>query len=493
MTINANNIVAINPGVIGTGGNPLSLNGLMLSQSLLLPMGAPLPFVSLTAVGNFFGTSSAEYAAAAIYFLGNDNSPAKPGTLYFAPFAVAARAAWLQSGNLSGMTLAQLQALGSGTLIITVDGVVKTSGSIALGAVASFTAAATAIAAAFTGTPVTCVWNAVLSVFIITSVTTGASSTIGYATGTLNAGLLLTAATGATLSQGAVIDTPATAMNAAKLGTQNWGLFGTLWEPITADKTLFAQWVNSQNQRFLYVVWDTDAQAIVANSTTNFGALAKVAGYNGVACVYNTVGLMAFVLGLVASIDFNRLNGRTDPAFKSQSGFVPTVGDETIANNLLANGYSYYGSYATANSTFNFFFDGNMPGLWKFIDSYVDQVYMNAQFQLALMSLLTNQRSIPYNEDGYSQIRAALGAPISQALNNGTIRTGVTLSASQIAQVNSAAGRDVAQILAQQGQYLQVLDPGAQVRGQRGSPIVNFWYTDGGSVHKITMASIAIL
>ena len=51
----------------------------------------------------------------------------------------------------------------------------------------------------------------------------------------------------------------------------------------------------------------------------------------------------------------------------------------------------------------------------------------------------------------------------------------------------------MATIIEQQGYYLQILDPGAQVRGNRGTPVINFWYTDGGAVQKITIASIDIL
>ena len=83
--------------------------------------------------------------------------------------------------------------------------------------------------------------------------------------------------------------------------------------------------------------------------------------------------------------------------------------------------------------------------------------------------------------------------PINQFLNFGGIRAGVVLSQSQRAQVNSAAGLDVASIIETQGYYLQILDPGAQVRGQRGTPIINFWYTDGGAVQQITVASIDVM
>lgn len=493
MTIPASDIVVVNPGVVGSGGNPLALNGVILSKSLLLPTMAVRSFASADAVKAFFGASSDEYAIAQVYFLGFDNSTIKPGTLYFAPYVGADRAAWLQSGNLSGMTLTQLQAL-TGVLTVVVDGTSFTSSSINLATATSFSDAATKIAAAFTGTgKPTCTWNAVNSTFSLNSATTGAASTIAFATGTLSAGLMFTSATGAILSQGDIADTAATAMDAVKAATQNWVDFMTMWEPTLVEKEAFAVWTNAQNQRYMYVCWDTDAQAIVNGSTTCFGAVAKSLGYDGVVPVYNTKELAAFTLGSVASIDFSRLNGRITAAFKSQSGFVPTVTDQQTAANLLANGYSFYGSYATANDQFNFMYNGQMSGKWKWVDTFVDQVYLNAQFQLALLSLLTNVKSVPYNESGYSLIRAAMIDPITSGINFGSIRTGISLSASQAAQVNQAAGLDVATIIQQQGYYLQILDPGAQVRGNRGTPIINFWYTDGGAVQKITVASIDIM
>jgi hypothetical protein len=134
-----------------------------------------------------------------------------------------------------------------------------------------------------------------------------------------------------------------------------------------------------------------------------------------------------------------------------------------------------------------------MPGEFGFIDSFVNQIYLNAQFQLAMLTLLTNIGDFPYTPAGYGLLRSALMDPINAALAFGTIRTGVTLSAAQISEVNQAAGVDAASVIQTAGYYLQILDPGAQVRGQRGSPIVNFWYSDGGAVQFINMASIDIL
>jgi hypothetical protein len=362
-----------------------------------------------------------------------------------------------------------------------------------LSAATSFSDAASLIDAGFTAGDIAVTWNAINSTFLFTSPTTGASSTMTFATGALSAGLFLTSTTGAILSQGSAVDTPMTAMDAVKSYTQNWVDFMTMWEPLIADKQAFASWTNLQNQRYMYVCWDSDSQAIINGSTTCFGAIAKSLEYAGVVPVYDTKELAAFVLGSVASIDFSRVNGRITIAFKSQSGFVPTVTDRQIAANLIENGYSFYGSYATANDQFNFMYDGQMSGKWSWLDPFVNQVYLNSQFQLAVLSLLTNINSVPYNQMGYGLIRAAMIDPIYQALNFGSIRAGVTLSSSQKAQVNQAAGLDAASIIEQQGYYLQILDPGAQVRGNRGTPVINCWYTDGGAVQKITIASIDIM
>jgi hypothetical protein len=282
-------------------------------------------------------------------------------------------------------------------------------------------------------------------------------------------------------------------MNAVTAVTQNWGCFMTTWEPVTADKTLFAAWSNAQNQRYLYVCWDSDAQAIVANTSTAFGVLSQDASYNGVCVVYPAADKAAFICGATASIDFTQRNGRITFAYKSQAGLVADITDVTAAQNLIDNGYNFYASYATANQAFTFLQTGQLPGVWKWIDAYVNQIYLNAQLQLALMSLLNGVKSLPYNNLGYSLVRAACMDPINQALNFGSIRSGVPLSAQQAATVNMAAGVVIDTNLTTDGYYLQILPASTQVRGNRQSPPMSLWYTDGGSIQKINLASIDVM
>lgn len=487
MTIPASDIVSVYPGVISAGGSPLALNGVILTQSTLLP--GVTSFPSADAVGAYFGLTSTEYRLANVYFLGFDNSTIKPTTLYFAPYAAQATSAWVRSGSFAGQSIPSE----SGTLTLIVDGEQVTSSTISLSTATSWSAVAADIQSAFDNA-VNVSWNPTLSAITIASTKTGTESSITYATGTLAEALKLTSSTGAVIyPNGKAPDTPASAMMSVVQATQNWVSFMTTWEPSLDDKLNFAIWTNNQNNRYMYVAWDTDSQAYTQGTTTAFAVQANAANYNGVVPVYNTPDLAAFVLGTAASIDYSRTNGRITFAFKTQSGFVPTVTDQVTADNLLANGYSFYGAYATANDEFSFFYNGQMTGEWDWADTFVNQVYLNSQLQLALVELLTNVKSIPYNAAGYALIRAAMLDPINQALNAGIIRTGVVLSNAQSAEIAMQVGADVSSELEQRGYYLQIIDPGAQVRGQRGTPVINFFYTDGGAVQKISLASIDVL
>lgn len=507
MTIPASFFVQVNPAVLSAGGNPEVLNGLFLTQNLQMPTGNVRSFASATAVSNFFGPSSAEAAAAATYFQGYQGSSLKPSGMLFAAYNAAARPAFLQGGSLAGLTLTQLEAL-TGVLTITMDGSPETSATITLSGATSFSNAATLIQAGFTTPGFTVTWNAVNAAFVFTNTLTGVTSTLSYASGTLSAALALTQTTGAILSQGAVADTATSAIANAAALNQNWATFTTLIEPSLSDKELYGAWVSAQNNQYAYVAWDSDAQASTQGSTTCFGAVAKATNLNGCICLSGdpvvaqatstTLGVLALnlacaVMGAIASINFQAANGRRALAFLTFAAVQPTCASQQTAANLLANGYSFYGSSATANQGFIFLYNGQISGPFLSAVRYINQIFLNSQLQLALLSLLTNVGSVDYTPAGYASIRAALLDPIQAALNFGTIRTNVQLSQAQAQQLNQAAGVNAAPQVQTQGYYLQILDPGAQARANGQTPIINFWYADGGDILRITMASIDIL
>ena len=135
---------------------------------------------------------------------------------------------------------------------------------------------------------------------------------------------------------------------------------------------------------------------------------------------------------------------------------------------------------------------GAVSGQWTWFDTYLNQIWLNANLQLAMVTLLTSVGSVPYNQAGYGLIYAACQAPIQAAVNFGAIRTGVALSPAQIAQMQYALGKDVSSTITAQGWYLQITPATAATRIARASPSMTLFYADGQSVQSLTLASIEV-
>lgn len=573
MTIPANAIVNVQPNVLAATGSALDLNGLLLTTSDRVPIGTVLSLASIAAVDDYFGATSEEAERADKYFNGFEGSTLKPGAMLFAQYNQTAVSAWLRGGDVSSMTLAELQALNA-LLAVVIDGVLK-SATINLAAATSFSTAAqliqnalaitgvsaasftgsisgstltvtavasgtlgvgqrvngtgvsagtyisalasgtggtgtytvnqaqTALSAAMTTTEPAVEYDSVSGTFQINSGTTGAASTLAYGSGALATSLKLTAITGAVLSQGSAAAAPESFMDALILVSQNWATFMLNFNPdVTgfANRLTFANWTSDQNDRYGFICWDEDlSPSAAAPASSSLGAAIAAAELAGTFLLgrdtsdyADLIDVAAFALGIAASLDFTETNGRATFAFRRQDGLTASVSSSQAAENLLANGYNFYGAYATANEEFIFLYDGHVSGDFAWMDSFVNQIQLNNAFQLALMTLLTEARSIPYNAAGRAQIEASLADPINAALNFGTIRTGVTLSNAQRAAINGAAGAIVSTTIETRGWYLQVLDATPEVRAARGSPPCKFWYTDGQSVQTINLASINI-
>jgi hypothetical protein len=437
-------------------------------------------------------------AAATLIASGLNSNPvsatASSGTIASLVFTAA--------GTITGTFYTGMVLSGSG---VTANTVItgQLTGTVGGAGTYSINISQTVSAEAITGTSanVTVTYDSVSGGFVITSGVTGIVSTVAYCTGTLAASLFLTSATGAVLSQGAAPTTPATFMAGVTALTTNFASFMTMFDPDggvgNTIKLAFATWNGTQNNEFAYICWDTDiTPTLSTQSTTCLGYLLSQANTSGTCLIYDPsdgIEKAAFICGAIASVNFTALNGRVTFAFKSASGLAPGVTNATVGANLLANGYNFYGAYATANQNFTFFYNGSVSGIFKWLDAYVNQIWLNASFQVSLMTLLTNVGSVPYATPGYALIRAACAGPINAGLNFGAFQAGVALSPLQIAEVNAAAGTPIDSVLSSQGWYLQILPAQAPARAARTSPPMTFFYTDAGSVQQITLASIEVM
>lgn len=480
-SIPASHIAAVYPAVLGAGGNPLGLNTNILADGAIYPN---YEYTAAETVGAHYGLSSDQYKFATVYFNGFKGATTRPRSLFITKYNGAASKARLIGGSVASVTLAQLKTI-NGTLSVTINGTVK-SGTVNLSAVGSFSDAAVTIGTAITAT---CEYNAQIKAFIVSSTTTGAASTISFASGVAAPLLFLSSDKGAIVDNNTVADTVNTAAARMTSYDSNFATITHIGGSFN-DNVLkeLATWSTQQQDRYHLVTWGIDPLAIVPNSTVAFGAWAKEFT-SGVTPVYGTLDKAAFFCAIDASVNYEETNGRTTSAFRSQDGLVPEVTDQATADALVSNGYSYYGAWATANDRFLMAGNGMVTGDFKWIDNYMFQVFLNSQFQLASVIGLQNYGSIPYSADGIAIRRAILQDPINQGVNFGGVRAGVVLSEQQKNIINSEAGFDAASQLFTKGWALSIQLPSAQARANREPFIEKFFYTDGSSLQRIEMTS----
>lgn len=501
MSMPASAIVKVNPRLISAGGNGLELNGLILTRSGDIPSTQRvLQFTSPADAADYFGPLSVEADMASRYFLGYDNSFKKPPTLYYGLYNDEARSPWLRGGKVTAR-VGDFRQIVAGEITLAMGGYTAKLENLDFSGVNAYSDAALVLQAAIRGQTgggevwkkATVAYTSVFKAFVVTGGAAGAGNGIGYASGPTAEVMRITEEAGAVLSDGMDAQSPAEIMEACTGYTENWVSFTAAFETDEDTALGLTKWSNDSGIRFLNVLWSMDQKLTVQFGADNIGTEIQDLSYTGATGVYGTAAHAAFILGMIASIDYAQEQGAITTAFKSQSGQEITVQSEVTANALKEKGFNWYGDYATANDRFIFFYPGQMFGKYLYIDTYVNAVWLNAALQLAILSLFNNVARIPYTEAGYTLVRAALMDPVLQARRAGVIDSGVTLSEAQKAQVNREAGLNIAPILDTDGYYIQVKDPTPQVRAQRGTPVVNLWYTYGGSIHKLEMASTVII
>lgn len=278
--------------------------------------------------------------------------------------------------------------------------------------------------------------------------------------------------------------------------TQNFVTYSTIAEADRADALALSGWSNTQyaaGNQFLYVYWSAD-ETLKTDKADETAAIAiRDAEYTGTAGVYGDVRYPAFLMGVAASIDWDRIDGAITTAFKAQSGLTANVQVKDDAANLIANGMNFMGNYASRNDNFILFQNGQMFGQWSWIDTYLNATWLNNALQVQILSGLELAGRVPYTEAGYTRIRAWVQDVVDRALTNGVIDRGVRLSETQKTELINEAGKDISTDLYNNGYVLQINDATAAVRQARISPSMSFWYTYGGSVHKINLPSTAVV
>lgn len=499
MSIKAGYLVAITPRTISAGASDLETNGMLLTKSALLPSGTPaMAFASAAAVAAFFGDASDEAVFAQQYFTGLTNQQKAPTSLVIGRRIDEDAPAWIRGGAITA-DLAAFKKVTDGAMKITIDGAEKTATAVDLSSATSLSEVVQTIATALTGC--TGSYDSTTNTFTFTSSTDGASSTVSYASagddGTdLSAMLCMTQAEGAVLSQGVDAMTEAATLDAIRAVTANWAQFTTLWEVTEQDEAeAYAAWADIDDD-YVYVFWSSDRN--MESTLTQDSTIAKALQdkYNCVFMIYSLdFSTAAFALAYPATIKWDATQGMKVIFGKSASGLSPMVTDEQVATALDDLGVSYVGQFATRNDEFIIANRGELTGsMYGFYDTLIGSIWLRSKLQTSIMNGFATVNRAPYNSVGYTMLKSWCQDPITQAKNAGVIDEGLSLSESQKSQILQETGdSEAVGELQSKGYFLQILDPGASVRAQRGSPVAALYYAYGGSIQKVELPVTAVL
>lgn len=493
-SIPADRIVSVVPSAVGTGGEPLSLSTLLICP---VTVGQPRiigvkEFGSAPEVAGFFGLNSDEAAFANRYFMGYEGATKIPSRIWLAGAKDTAQGAVLQSAKVGKLDDVKI----NGALSFALDGTAETV-AVDLTGATSFSNVATLINAELTAGTIDAQveFIAAAGIFELTTTGTGAAKTLSFATGTLAEVLKFREEDGAQVENGTDVMSIDELMAYCLETTQNFGVITFLEELTAQNKEIAATWATGRKSRFMMVIQDTSGAALVPNNDASFGAWLAGTDQDGTLPYFGGIDKIAALCGGIAAIDFKRFNGRRNIMFMRQAGLAADIQHEDQYTALISNGYTFYAAFATATERFQFQTNGKIAGKFSWADNYINQIYLNAQLQLALMNMLVSYGSIPYNETGKAYHRAAIQDPINEMVNFGGIRPledPGALSEQQKAIINSQAGQDVIAELLAKGWVAIIETADAQTRGLRGAMPFTLWYTDGGSVQSVNLASVNV-
>ena len=274
-------------------------------------------FKDVGSVGLAFGTSSRMYDFAKAFF-GTTPNPVNAGGYLVAGYwraaseTVAASAAQLKGAELSeAAVVGALQSIADGSMTITIDGTAQTLSALDFRTVTSLSGIVDVLDASLTGGSVS-LDNVGL---VITSATTGATSTIDYAevhtTGTFVGSILgLAAGTGAMAVQGAAASTLAAeskedAVNAVRAETNAYGLM-FIDQPTSSEAQALAALAQAGGF-MMYDVFSTAANLEIA--TTNAVWQIKLASLTNYRMMYSKAGNRKMAASYMARAHVVNFNG----------------------------------------------------------------------------------------------------------------------------------------------------------------------------------------
>lgn len=437
-------IVAVSVAITPSGTPTPNFNtGLIMGSSSVIDVVTRMrTYSTLTQVANDFGTSAPEYLAAQKWF----GQLPKPTTLNIGRWAQAATNGQLYAGGLSSANslIGAWTPITTGSFAVTIDGVAHNVTGLdfhlqtTLNGVASVIQ--TAIRAFGTGgyTNATVVYDSINNRFVVSSGTTGASSTVSFLS-TGGGGVdISTQLAGTSTSSGAYVANGITAepyLSAVVILDTQYG--GSWYELVTlgaadSDVEAIAPYVEAAGIALHYYFVNTqEVGTITQGDTGNLAFILKQTGYNHTAVQYSSTSLYAAVslAARMVTVNWAGVNTTLTLMFKLEPGVVAETLTTTQLGVLLGNNANVYTNYNNVqNAGVQSIIQPGVATSGIFIDSIVGIDVLAATIQAGIFNVLLSQPKVALTDAGQGLIGTSIGSSLQQfstGAGNGLLGPGV--------------------------------------------------------------------
>lgn len=446
MSISFTRYVDIVSGVSGSAGVATrQFIGRLFTTNPLLPAASFIEFDTAADVGTYFGFTSAEYLRALFYFTFVSKQIAQPKKISFSRW-ISAGVAPVIFGGPNVPVLATLNAITAGAFTLVMGPTSHTFTGLNFGSAGSFAAVATVLQTAIQGitaggalwTAATVSYDATRACFDLTGGVAGAAViSITDGASTPAAALGWTVATGAIFGPGAAVETITQTLTESDAASDNFGSFDFI--PVLNESQVVeaATWNAGLNVKYIFC-----QEVQVADATTWSAAVIGLAG-----CALILAPLAAEYpemepMMILAATDYTRRNASQNYMYQ-EFALTPSVTTDAGANTYDPLRVNYYGQTQTAGQQISFFQRGILmggPTAPLDMNVYANEMWFKDAAGAAIMAAFLALTEIPANAQGRAQLITVLQSVIAQAIFNGTISVGKTLTALQQIAVTDATG-----------------------------------------------------
>lgn len=381
-------------------------------------------YSTLSSVATDFGSTAPEYLAAAQWF---GQSP-QPGNCLIGRWASTATSGRLQGGVVSAANqlITAWTSITSGGFAITINGALQTLTLLNFSAQTNLNGVASVITTALSGA--TCTWNSSYQSFLIKNTSTGATSTISFAStaGVVDISAMLamrSTSSGSYVVAGVPLEAAVSAVTAmdSQYGQQFYGLF--VCGALDADHLAIAAYIEGANTKHAYGVNHQEGGVLSSVDTSNISYQLKALAYRKTLSQYSSTSLYAVVslMARILTTDYTANKTVITLMYKTEPGVVAESLNTNQMTALLANNCNVFVAYDNNTNIIQ-------PGVvasGDFIDTIFGADWLAIGIQNNVYNLLyTSPTKIPQTDAGNHIITTGIEFVCAQGVFNGLLAPG---------------------------------------------------------------------